>query len=213
MAQVTDTIHQLDELTGGPTLLVGQEGVVLVDAGLPGQEDAILGRLDALGRKPGDLEHILVTHGDPDHIGSLPALVAATGARVYAQEHEAEVIAGKRPGRSGQTVETPVSVDQIVADGDVLPLHGGIRVVASFGHTAGHVSYLVVGEGVLLAGDALNNLDGLAGSMPQYTFDPDQARDAVKTLAALEPDTICFGHGPPIAGGGAERLKALAETV
>ena len=213
VGRVTDTVHQLDELVGGPTLLIGADGLVLVDTGVPGSEDAILASLESLGRERRELRHILITHADGDHVGSLPALVEATGAEVSAQSLEAEVIEGKRPARSGQVVEKPVSVDRIVAEGDVLSLGGGIRVVETFGHTAGHISYVLSDERVLLAGDALNNLEGLAGSMPQYTLDPDRAREAVRKLAALEPDTICFGHGPPIVGGAAGQLRALAETV
>lgn len=212
MTRVTDSVHQLDELVGGPSLLVGDE-LALVDAGLPGSEDAIFALIESLGRDRGEVRHIFVTHSDPDHIGSLAALVAATGAQVYAQADEAEVVEGKRPNRGGDTVERAVSVDRIVAGGDVLPVHGGIRVVESFGHTTGHVSYLLDAGNVLFAGDALNNLEGLAGSMPQYTFDPDRAREAVKILAALEPDAICFGHGPPIAGGAAAKLQALAASL
>ena len=44
---------------------------------------------------------------------------------------------------------------------------------------------------------------------PQHTADADQAREAVRTLAALRPDTIVFGHGPSIAGGAAEQLDQL----
>jgi glyoxylase-like metal-dependent hydrolase (beta-lactamase superfamily II) len=213
MRSVTESIHQRDELLGGPTLLAGATELVLVDTGLPGSEVAIFSLVDSLGRNRAELRHILVTHADPDHIGGLPALVEATDAQVYAQALEAEVIEGKRPGRGGEVVETPVSVARIVSEGEVLPLSGGIRVVESFGHTAGHVSYLLADGNVLLAGDALNNLEGLAGSPPEYTLDAGQARDAVRKLAALDPDTICFGHGPPIVGGAAERLRALAETV
>jgi glyoxylase-like metal-dependent hydrolase (beta-lactamase superfamily II) len=213
MRRVTATIHQLDELVGGPTVLLTAEGIVVVDTGLPGSGEDILAAIDSLGHDRGALRHILITHSDPDHIGGLPALVAVTDAQVYAQAYEADVIAGRQPHRSGSMVEAPVPVDRVVVGDDVLPLHGGIRVIETFGHTPGHVSYLVEDGRVLLAGDSLNNVDGLAGSMPQYTADPDLAREAVKTLAGLEPDAICFGHGPPIVGGAAARLRALDELL
>jgi glyoxylase-like metal-dependent hydrolase (beta-lactamase superfamily II) len=108
---------------------------------------------------------------------------------------------------------TPVKVDQIVADGDVLPLHGGLQAVETSGHTLGHVAFYLLKERLLFTGDCLNNVDGLAGSMPQYTADARLAKAAVKKLAALAPDSLAFGHGPAIVGGAAARLRALAEAV
>ena len=210
--KITDTIYQVDDVVGNPAILLSYEGVVLIDAGVPGVEQKIFTLIESLGRRSTDIKHILLTHSDGDHIGSLPALVRATGARVYAQALEAEVVEGKRKSRGGQIVSEPVHVDQIVKDGDVLPLLGGIRVVESFGHTVGHVYYYVMAQDLLIAGDSLNNTNGLNGSNPQFTADPEQAKQAVKKLAGLAPGAICFGHGPAIASGAATRLKELAAT-
>ncbi len=64
-------------------LLETPEGLVLVDTGFPGSERKILAAVAALGRAPGDLKHIVSTHAHPDHIGSLAALRAATGAKTW----------------------------------------------------------------------------------------------------------------------------------
>jgi glyoxylase-like metal-dependent hydrolase (beta-lactamase superfamily II) len=210
--KITDSIYQVDEVMGGPTVIVSGDEVTLVDTGLPGNDEKILAFIESLGHKRGALKHILLTHSDGDHIGSLPALAAASGARVYAQRAEADVIEGKRKSRGGQVVSTPVTVDQIVKEGDVLPIHGGIRVVESFGHTTGHVSYHVLAEDVLIAGDCLRNVDGLTGSAPQYTANMDQAKQTVGKLAGLGADSLCFGHGPAIVGGAREQLRSLAAS-
>ena len=155
----------------------------------------------------------MITHADGDHVGSLAALVERTGATVWAGTHEADVIEGKAAARGGD-VKRSGSVDRRFTPGETLPLHGGIETVATHGHTAGHVSLFLPGERILIAGDALNNRDGeLAGSAPQHTADAEQARAAVRALAALRPDSIIFGHGPSIVGGGAERLAALADRL
>src|SRR5437660_7852410 len=99
--KITDSIYQVDDVSGGPTVIVSGDEVALVDTGVPNSEDKILGLIESLGHKRSALKHILLTHSDPDHIGSLPALVAATQARVYAQRDEAEVIEAKRPSRGG----------------------------------------------------------------------------------------------------------------
>src|SRR5438132_6653303 len=211
--KITDTIYQVDDVLGGPALLLADDYLTLVDAGVPHSEDKIFAQVESLGRKPADIKHILITHADGDHIGSLPALVAATGATVYAQRDEAEVIQGTRKSRSGQMVATPVEVQQIVRDGDVLPIHGGIQVVETFGHTPGHISYYLLQSKLLLAGDCLLNRDGLAGSYPQYTSNMEQANVTVKKLAELAPESLVFGHGAPIFGGAGEQLKRLADSI
>ena len=211
METIADGIYHLDELVGGPTLLLAPEYVTVVDTGLPDAADSIFAAIESLGRTRDELRNVLITHADPDHVGSLPAIVAATGAAVWAGEREGDVVEGARPSRSGQLFPA-VPVDRRLADGDTVPLHGGIRVVATFGHTLGHVSYLLPADGVLLTGDCLNNVEGLAGSMPQYTADPEQAREAVRIVAALRPRTVCFGHGPSIVGDAAGRLEALATS-
>jgi glyoxylase-like metal-dependent hydrolase (beta-lactamase superfamily II) len=211
--KITKTVYQVDDVVGNPGVIVGEAYLTLVDAGVPKCEAQILALIESLGRKPSDVKHILITHSDRDHIGALSALVAATGAKVYAQRHEAEVAEGKREARGGQMVAEPVKVDQIVKEGDVLPLHGGIRVVEAFGHTLGHVCFYLLSEKLLFTGDCLTNTNGVTGSLPQYTANMDLAKAVVKKLAALAPDSLAFGHGPAIVGGAAAKLKALAETI
>jgi glyoxylase-like metal-dependent hydrolase (beta-lactamase superfamily II) len=209
--RVSDSVVQVESM-GGPTLLLGEGYVTLVDAGMPGEEDAILAALADAGRKSEEIRQILITHSDVDHIGGLPKMVAATGARVYAQAIEADVIEGRRPSRGGQMFE-PTPVDEIVEDGDLLPFHGGVHVISTFGHTIGHVSYYLPAEGVLIAGDCVGNAEGLAGSRPQSTYDTGQAHETLRKLAALAPATVCFGHGPPLVGDAAEQLRTLADRL
>ena len=89
----------------------------------------------------------------------------------------------------------------------------GMHVVATPGHTDGHVSVFDRGTRVLVAGDALGNTAGLTGSNPQFTTDPAKATESVKTLAALDADTILFGHGEPLTSGAAEPLRTYASTL
>lgn len=211
--KINDTIYQADDALGAPVLLVAPDYLTLVDASVKDSEDKIFALIESLGRQRTDLQHILITHSDGDHVGSLPALVAATGARVYAQAQEAAVIEGKRPARSGQNVATPVTVGQVVREGDMLDLHGGILVVETFGHTVGHLSYYVRAARLMIVGDCIVNMQGLASSLPQYTYDAVAARQAVHKLAMLEPDSLLFGHGAPIIGGAASQLRALSESL
>ena len=81
------------------------------------------------------------------------------------------------------------------------------------GHTTGHVSLFLPQERILIAGDAINNREGLGGSPARNTANADDARTAVSTLADLRPDAIVFGHGSSILAGAAEQLEELDRTL
>jgi glyoxylase-like metal-dependent hydrolase (beta-lactamase superfamily II) len=58
----------------------GDDRLTLSDAGYSGKEAAVFGAIRGLGRSPGQLKHLIFTHGQPDHIGSASAIVRETGA-------------------------------------------------------------------------------------------------------------------------------------
>jgi glyoxylase-like metal-dependent hydrolase (beta-lactamase superfamily II) len=211
LEQVTESVYHLPEIVGGPTILLGAT-VTIVDTGVPGSETAILAAVEELGRSVDDVADIVITHADGDHVGSLAALVERSGATVWAGAHEANVIEGRAPGRGGDVKESG-SVDRRFEPGETLPLHGGMETLAAHGHTAGHVALFLPGERVLIAGDALNNRAGLAGSSPEHTADASRARESVTALAALQPESIVFGHGPSIVGGAAQQLDELDRSL
>ena len=211
MENVSGSVHHLPEIVGGPTILTGAT-VTIVDTGVPGSESAILAAVEELGRSRNEIADIVITHADGDHVGSLAALVEETHATVWAGAHEANVIEGQAAGRGGD-VKRVGSVDRRFEPGETLPVHGGIESVATHGHTAGHVSLFLPDDRILIAGDALNNRAGLAGSAPEHTADAAEARESVAALAALRPESIVFGHGPSIVGGAAQHLEALDRSL
>ena len=196
-------------------LIVDPDGLTLIDTGLPGNANRILQYVEGLGRKPGDVKRIVITHADGDHVGSLAALKAATGARVYANAVEAEAIAAGRSSRAlksdnlllklvfaitGRLFKAqPAQVDEFLTDGQVLPALGGLRVVETFGHTPGHVSLFAPAAGILFVGDSLvSNKNGLRGSGGANTWDQDKANASVRKQAALGARIVCSGHGPVV---------------
>jgi glyoxylase-like metal-dependent hydrolase (beta-lactamase superfamily II) len=75
------------------TLVVDEEeGATLVDAGLPGQAEAIASALGKAGVGARDLRRVIFTHQDLDHVGSGAALVRQSGARVLAHPADAPYI-------------------------------------------------------------------------------------------------------------------------
>ena len=95
-----------------------------------------------------------------------------------------------------------------MADGDKV---FDLRIVATPGHTAGHVAVFDEVGGLMVAGDALGTSSGaLEGSSPTFTADPVAAKASVATLGALTFETLLVGHGEPILTGASAQVAALA---
>src|SRR5215218_9512372 len=172
-------------------ILDDDNGNTLIDAGLPGQEEAIGAALgDAGGIGVRDLRRIIFTHQDLDHIGSGAALVRQSGARVFAHPADAPYIEGElRPlkvtpemlQRRPQMREVlerlePVGIDEYLEDGSRLELAGGLRVIFTPGHTPGHLSLYLERLKVLIAGDALT-AEGGQPERPEPFGHPGRTRD------------------------------------
>ena len=210
--KITDNVYIVPEVRANAYLLVDSDGITLIDAGLPGSKKRILAYVAGLGKSPGDVKRILLTHADLDHVGSLAALHKATGARTYASKIEAEAMAAGKPSRVINVrmplirrlmrllmKQRPFKVDEILTDGQVLPVLGGLRVVDTAGHTPGHISLFAPAAGVLFCGDSMvTDESGIHISRPPLTWDQGKAADAVKRQAALGARIVCSGHGPVV---------------
>ncbi|MGA2110921.1 MAG: MBL fold metallo-hydrolase [Anaerolineales bacterium] len=213
--EIIQNVHHIPGVMANPYLVICPEGLTLVDTGLPGSQRRILRYIARLGYQPADLKRILITHADLDHVGGLAALKAASGAKVYAHPIEAEAIAAGRSSRelkprnlltrltfrlTSQLVRvSPMQVDGFLNDGQELPELGGLRVLATPGHTPGHVSFFSESTGVLFSGDSIvSRGQALRGSQGANTWDQAKADSSLKTQAALGARIVCPGHGPVV---------------
>lgn len=208
-------------------LLVEGERVVVIDAAMPGRERDIWRHLGRLGYPRDAVNEIWLTHGDVDHIGSVAALWAASGARIVAHRDDVPLVEGRAdrplgPGRlSGagerlfngvvRRIYQPARVDNPVEDGDRL---GEWLVVHVPGHTAGSVCFYHPGRKIALVGDAINYRRGRLGAPPRlFSDDLAQARRSIQKLAALDFEVCCFGHGPPLLHDAARQVRAFANSL
>jgi glyoxylase-like metal-dependent hydrolase (beta-lactamase superfamily II) len=212
--EIIPNVHLLSSMAVNFFLIVDPDGLTLVDAGAPRSQRKVFKYIARLGYAPGDLRRVLITHTDGDHVGGLAALKAASGARVYASPIEAEAMAAGRKSREFNLrgwkklllssmfsffKAQPVSADEHLSDGQVLPILGGLRVVETPGHTPGHLSFFAPSAGVLFTGDSIRSeRAGLVVSSGWNTWDEEQARASAQAQAALGARWVCSGHGPVV---------------
>jgi glyoxylase-like metal-dependent hydrolase (beta-lactamase superfamily II) len=205
------------------------DGLTLVDASIPSAGPKIIKQVQQKGYSPADVKRILITHAHPDHIGALKLLAEASGAEVIASEPEARVIRGEipivRPSKkdSPKRDRTPgsmersreeIEVDRIVRGGEVLEdVMEGLRVLDTPGHAPGHISFWHQGKRALITGDVVMNMVGMTLPFPFATPDMDENIRSIQKIASLEPEVICFGHGPVIHSQASEKLKAFERKV
>jgi glyoxylase-like metal-dependent hydrolase (beta-lactamase superfamily II) len=204
MKQITDGVYQFQGMTAGGVYLITEgDGLTLVDTGMPNAPKKIIRQMKWAGFAPTDIKRILITHSHMDHIGGLPRLKTVSGAEVIASPAE-------KPD-----IERVTAVDRVVNDGDILDeVMGGLQVIATPGHSAGHTVYWQPERRVLFIGDALMNWFGrLSLPFEKPTLDMEQAREAARRIAELEPSIVCFGHGPALTEDTAAQIKVFATQV
>lgn len=199
-------------------LVIDPDGLTLIDTGLAKSgPKLVLKAIAELGRQPNDLKRILITHADPDHTGGLAELQAKTAAKTFASAIEAQAI---EAGTSSREIQgnaltkmlldvmgkiimplSPAHVDEIIMPGQLLPVLGGLQVIATPGHTPGHVSFYAPAHHILIAGDSLNASSGtLKFSPAPVHWDFEKGRESAKHEAALGATAVCCGHGNVIEG-------------
>lgn len=220
-----------------PTLIIDGEMSLLVDTGLPETLDVLSVELARFGVSPETLTAVLITHHDFDHIGNLKALKAKNPKLiVITSEGETEFVEGKVQAQKLQDIASgalvigdeqkawaetlarvfptlSTSIDEVVQDGDVLTIADGIEVIATPGHTLGHISLYHHATQTLISGDALNlNQGQLSGPNPRMTHDLILAKASLKKLATTAiRRVICF-HGGVLEGNNLQQhLEELSK--
>ena len=214
--KIIENVYVVPAVVANPYVIIDADGLTIIDTGLPRSQKKILAYIASLGKQAQDVKRIIITHADLDHFGGLAALQAATGARVYASKIEADSIA---MGKSSREIKatgfslrrvlfavlrpfmkaTPIKVDEILAEGQTLPVLGGLHIIETPGHTPGHVSLFAPAVGVLFCGDSMvSDNHGLQGSRPGITWDETKARESERKQAALGAQIVCSGHGPVV---------------
>jgi glyoxylase-like metal-dependent hydrolase (beta-lactamase superfamily II) len=169
-------------------LVVEDDGsVTLIDTTM---KQGTAGIVEAAG---GRLARIALTHNHSDHIGGVDTLKAELG--------DLQLL-----WPEGDKVTTQTQPDTLLKEGDRI---GSLEVVASPGHSPGHIAFLDVRDKTLFAGDVYstaggvrvtNKVNPLFPLVGMATEDRDLDLESARKLAALEPALLAVGHGKSIRG-------------
>lgn len=208
----------------------------LVDAGVFGTTNMIIGAAESRFGKNSRPAAILMTHGHFDHIGGLRELAEKWNAPVLAHHLEHPFLNGSTsyppadPTVGGGLMAAmsplyprgPIDVGrylQALPEDGVVPGLPEWRWIHTPGHAPGHVSFWREADRTLIAGDAfvttrqesvysvVTQKPEMHGPPAYYTPDWERAHLSVEHLAALEPEVVVTGHGPAMRGP--EMLAAL----
>ena len=201
----------------GSVYVVDADEPAIVDAGTGRNDDHVLAALDELGIDTDDVRHILATHVHLDHAGGAGSLAAAC-PNATVRVHEAgaphlidpeRLVAGTKEavGDRWEFYADPVPIPEArvapLSDGDAVDL--GDRTLAVHG-APGHAPHQVLfsepGDGLLFTGDAAGiyvpERNSIKETSPPPQFDLEGCLDDVRTIEAIDPDTLCFGHFGPV---------------
>jgi len=197
--------------------------VTLVDCGLRRAPGRIVEALAGIGAHPSDVTRIVLTHAHSDHAGGareMTARAGVDGVDVHGGD-AAYLTSGTNAPTSGSTMGRllsrspssrfePVEVGEVLADGQVLDVAGGLRVVHTPGHTPGHVSLLHEASGVLITGDAIFNMASrMRWPMAAICTSAAQNQRSAHVLGELDYEIAAFTHGPEIRDGAREAVRGF----
>ncbi|MBK5110489.1 MAG: MBL fold metallo-hydrolase [Thermoleophilia bacterium] len=203
----------------------------LIDPGPANTADNVIGALGALGINR--LDSIVLTHIHFDHAGGAGHLAERfPEATVYIHSRVARHLAD--PARLTESVRAvwgeqtealfglPMAVSeeriQRIDDGDTVDLGDRrLGVIATPGHTRGHLAYLDQETGSLFCGDALGvQLPGsqvIRPSTPPMDFCLDDAVKSIETIKSLKPESVYMSHFGQAAPGPEQACDQAIEAI
>jgi hydroxyacylglutathione hydrolase len=192
-------------------LVKAKDGFILIDTGMPQHWERLEAELIATGCLTSKLKLVVVTHGDPDHIGNCAKFQEKYKAKIAMHEADAFMAENgtfqKRKGRTlavrifspfmklliKKTVLQKFKPDIFLRDGDNLEEYGfSAKIIHLPGHTKGSIGILTE-EGDLFAGDTFVN-----SKKPEIAIFVDnfqELNNSIEKLQKLNIKKVFPGHG------------------
>lgn len=235
---VADGVHCVEDSYVNWFIVEDDDGLTIIDAGLPTSWASLQQALGDLGKQLDDIQALVLTHGHFDHLGFAEQLRSEVGVPIYI--HDNDVPLTRHPRQYGRARPLtwylvtqfkampmvasfvknrawwPKPIKEVHRIRDAkLPVPGVPRVLFTPGHTLGHCAFHLPERDTVIAGDAVVTLNPYRGTRtPQIisgaaTVDPERALESLGVIAETGARTVLMGHGSAWTDG-AERLTELA---
>jgi hydroxyacylglutathione hydrolase len=219
--EIISGIHQVNGIRGANCYLcTGRAKMLVVDTGLPCNGKKSINYVKALGKDPSDIDYVILTHADIDHVGSTAELKKMTGGKLAIHTYDALILSVK----SGfKTIRGPLGILFKLAtpltrfhpaEPDVILRNGsevnGFKIVYTPGHTNGSVCLYLPGK-VIFVGDALRNDSHGNPRPPSKNLSADIAnvKASLIAISELDFDILLPGQGSPVIGEASRKVGEL----
>lgn len=221
---VAPGIHRVEDAYVNWYLVEDAGALLVVDAGLPASWRSLQAALADLGRAPGDVAAVVLTHAHPDHVGFAERARVELGAHVWVHERERSL--SRHPlnyekehsplrhlnphtlrlaaamARAGALRTQGIEEARAFAEEEELDLPGRPHPIFTPGHTHGHTAFHFPERGAVIVGDALATIEPYSGRRGSHlvsgaaNVDSQQALASLQRIADTEAATVLVGHGP-----------------
>ncbi|MDZ4468761.1 MBL fold metallo-hydrolase [Bacillus cereus] len=194
-----------------PSLIILHNELTLVDTGYPSFLPLIENAILKHGYEMKNLKNIIITHYDDDHIGAVYDFkVKYPNINVIASEIESNYISGdiksERLVQAEEMLERMpneekefgkwfiqqlknikhISVDEKVHDGQMI-LNNECQIVATPGHTSGHISFYFPNLDCVITGDAaVQENRELVIANPNFCLDIEKAKQSLNRIKSFK---------------------------
>ncbi|MDO5850655.1 MAG: MBL fold metallo-hydrolase [Methanobacteriaceae archaeon] len=190
MIKITNEVYFLESSNKFNVFLIKGENNILIDTGFPGDAKKILDEIKDI-----DLDYILITHHDIDHIGNLVEIQEAKNCEVYAPSKDIPYMTGEksRPGikrlLSKKLKKVPKSENLKELPDEI----SNVIVIKTPGHTPGHVCFLY--DNVIFLGDLFRNEGVIELINSKMNDDEDLIRESIPKIFEYDIKYFAPTHG------------------
>src|SRR5688572_23961444 len=214
--RIVGNIYYVGALNIAAYLIATAQGHILIDTGMTGMHDAIIGGVERLGFAVSDIRILLASHAHFDHIEGHALMQRRTGAQVMAMIGDAEALeTGHDTSALGAIGWEPVPVSRRLKDGETVTLGGTtLRAIHAPGHTRGATIWMTTIEDggrrdtVAFFTTTTPNPGVPLFDNPRHANVVEDTRSTFRKLAAeREPDIVLVGHPQAMFAPTVERMR------
>jgi len=192
-------------------LVKTSSGFLLFDTGSKNKRDELEGELRKAGCSPGNLDLVVLTHGDFDHSANAAYLRSKYGSKIAMQNDDVGMVERGDMSWNRESAKLPLRIsglffgfgkaqtftpDLFLDDGDNLNDYGlDADVISIPGHSKGSIGILLSDTRDFIAGDLFENTKRPA--LNSIMDNRKNAKASVEKLRSFEINTVYPGHGQP----------------